>query len=107
MPHFSITKDGIDPALAKLPKYAIGQRVRIVKADVPANAALETKKILQKVLAIKDIMFWETGRPETPYFITYTFHVGHLNGAPNRWAFLETIEMDDGEIEPVARRRKQ
>ena len=108
MPHFSITKDGIDPALARLPKYAIGQRMRIVKADVPAKAAPETKKILQKalgrVLAIKDIWFWESGRPETPYHITYTFHVGHLNGAPNRRAFLETIDMDDDELEPVARR---
>ena len=111
MHHFSVTWDGIDPELTKLPKYAIGQRVRIVKANVPGTAAPETKRILQKavgrVLAIKDIMFWDTGRPETPYHITYEFHVGHLNGAPNRWACMETIFMDDDELAPIGRRSKR
>jgi hypothetical protein len=103
--------DGVGPELAKLPTYAIGQRMRIVSATVPDNAPPETKNILQKALGrvftIKDILLWETGRPEIPYQVTYEFHVGHLSGAPNRWAFLETIHVDDDEIEPVAQRSKR
>ena len=110
MPALYISR-GVGPELAKLPKYAIGQRVRIVRANVPETAPPETKSILQKALGralvIKDILLWETGRPETPYHVTYEFHVGHLNGAPNRWAFMETIYMDDDEVAPVARKSKR
>jgi|SRR5580704_19373293 hypothetical protein len=109
MPGLSIN-DVVDPELAKLPKYGIGDRMRIVKAGIPDNAPAEAKKILRaaigRVLVIKDIQLWETGKPEAPYHVTYEFHVGHLNGAPNRWAFLESIYMNDDEIAPVRRRYK-
>jgi hypothetical protein len=109
MPALSIS-DGVGPELAKLPKYAIGQRVRIVKANVPESAPPETKRVLGaalgRVLTIKDILLWETGVADKPYHVTYEFHVGHLVGAPNCNSFLETIYMNDDEIAPLAGRSK-
>jgi hypothetical protein len=99
--------DGVDPELAKLPKYAIGQPVRIIKANVPESAPPDTKRVLGaalgRVLTIKDILLWETGILDRPYHVTYEFYVGHLVGAPNRNSFLESIYLDDDEIKPVKR----
>jgi hypothetical protein len=97
------------PAFAELGKHRIGDRVRIVRINMTDKYADETRRVLQaslgRILTIKEIVLWETGQPARPFHITYEFYVGHLVGAPNNRSWLETIFMDDDEIEPLRKRR--
>jgi hypothetical protein len=110
MPALYLSDDPTNAELLRLAKYRIGDRMRIVKASVtstdPPDMQRAFNAALGRVLSIKEVSFWETGDPTCPCHISYEFHVAHLLGAPNRWSFLESIEMDKHEIKPVGGRSK-
>lgn len=96
-----------DPVLLALPIYAIGEKVRVKQITLTKNDLKDTKKAflvaLGRVLKIKDIELWETGAPDKPYYITYSFNVGHLTAKRKRKrkTGLESIFLSADEIEPV------
>lgn len=96
-----------DPALLALPIYAIGDKVRVKQITLTKNDAKDTKTAflaaLGRVLKIRDIELWETGTPENPYHITYSFNVGHLTDKRKRKrkACFESIYLTADEIERV------
>ena len=86
-----------DPKLRTLPKYAIGDRVRVAKITLTKNDASDTKRAfltaLGQILTIDEIMLWKA--VETPYIVSYQVDVSHLTGDN------ESIFLLDDEIEPI------
>jgi hypothetical protein len=92
-----------DPALRALPKYAIGDRMRIIRVDVgnveqwPEDSQHAFQVVIDKVLPIEDIVLWETEDPENPYQVTYEFEISHLTESDYDG---ETLYLNEDEIEP-------
>lgn len=84
-----------DSELWNLPKYRIGDKVRICKITLTKNDAEDTKEVFLKALGsvweIKDISLWETNDTENPYFVTYEVEIGNMY----------TIFLSTDEIEPA------
>ncbi len=94
----------IDPKLLTLPKYAIGDRVRVTKITLTKNDAEDTKAAFLAALGqeftIEEIELWETDDPENPYYVTYEFDVSHLMKSPGEKDY-EFIYLTATELELV------
>lgn len=97
-----------DPKLLALPKYKVGDTMRVkqIKGDwnsfPPATRKVFGASVGRK-LKVKEIIWWETVDPDHPYMVTYTFYVAHLVGEPNRRSFLQSIYLEEDEVEPVGK----
>lgn len=101
----------VDSELHKLAKYEIGDRMRIVRVKLgehtPEDLLAAARAVTGRVLSIKEVEFWETGNPDNPYWVTYSFYMAHLRGEPNRRSYLESLYLDEDEIVPVKKRKKK
>jgi hypothetical protein len=101
--------DTPDHPVFQTAKYKVGDRVKIVDIKItdPANYDPKTlatfKSCLGRKLHIKEIMAYETD--DDTYWISYEFHIAHLNGEPNCKSYMESVYLSDDEIAPLCKRK--
>jgi len=91
-----------DPELLALPKFSIGDRVRVVKIKgTPENYLDDVDAVVGQVLPIADIILWETNDPDRPYFVTYEVEISHLTDPGCDDCGSEWLCLEEDEIEPA------
>lgn len=94
-----------DPELLALPRFSIGDRVRIVKIKgTPENYLDDVDAVVGQVLPVSDIILWENDEnadPDRPYLVTYEFEIGHLTEPDCDDCGKEWLCLEEDEIEPA------